>query len=163
MKTRTWILIVTVLSVVCVGLSLFFFCAGDASRYAEVYSDGELILTLDLQVDGTYRIGTADQWNVLTVENGRVSVSEASCPSQDCVRHPPSDSGLLSVTILAQDGTLADGLSTALFVMGLEEGSRFWRESNDFEAVFLTSEGKILATEGAAPFLSGCEYSVIER
>ena len=93
MKTRTWIILFAALAVVCVGLSFLFFRTGDASRYAEVYSDGELALTLDLQVDGTYRIGTADQWNVLTVENGRVSVSEASCPSQDCVRHPPSDSG----------------------------------------------------------------------
>ena len=93
MKTRTWILIVTALAVVCVGLSFLFFRTGDASRYAEVYSDGELVLTLDLQVDGAYRIGTADGWNVLTVENGRVSVSDASCPSQDCVRHLPSDSG----------------------------------------------------------------------
>ena len=93
MKTRTWIILFAALAVVCAGLSLFFFCAGDASRYAEVYSDGELVLTLDLQVDGTYRVGTADQWNVLTVENGKVSVSEASCPSQDCVRHLPSDRG----------------------------------------------------------------------
>ena len=93
MKTRTWILLFAALAVVCVTLSLFFFRFGDASRYAEVYSDGELVLTLDLQVDGTYRVGTAAQWNVLSVENGRVSVSEASCPSQDCVRHLPSDSG----------------------------------------------------------------------
>lgn len=93
MKTRTWILLFAALAVVCVTLSLFFFRFVDASRYAEVYSDGELVLTLDLQVDGTYRVGTAAQWNVLSVENGRVSVSEASCPSQDCVRHLPSDRG----------------------------------------------------------------------
>lgn len=93
MKTRTWMILIAALAVVCVGLSLFFLRDSDASRYAEVYSDGALVLTLDLQVDGTYRVGTADGWNVLTVENGRVSVSEASCPSRDCVRHPPSDSG----------------------------------------------------------------------
>lgn len=93
MKTRTWILLFAALAVVCVTLSLFFFRAGDASRYAEVYSDGELVLTLDLQIDGTYYVGTAERWNNLTVENGKLSVSEASCPSQDCVRHPPSDSG----------------------------------------------------------------------
>lgn len=73
----------------------------------------------------------------------------------------PARAGLASVTVVAEDGLLADGLSTALYIMGLEKASDFWREGRDFEAVFCTEAGTVYVTAGLADRFSGCAFEEI--
>ena len=61
----------------------------------------------------------------------------------------PAENGLSSVSIVTSDGTLGDGLSTALYIMGLEEATQYYQAHRDaFEAVFITDDGTLYATEG---------------
>lgn len=63
----------------------------------------------------------------------------------------PADSGLTSVTIISPDGTLADALSTSLFIMGVEKAAAFWQRHKDkFDAIMMTDDGTVLVTAGLA-------------
>ena len=65
----------------------------------------------------------------------------------------PAKTGLTSVTIVSEDGTLADGLSTALFIMGKEKAIDYWKNHKDtFDMVLVEEIGQITVTEG----LAGC-------
>lgn len=60
----------------------------------------------------------------------------------------PAQSGLVSVTIAAPSGTLADALSTALFVMGKEKAAAFWRARQDFDFILIGEDGTVTVTPG---------------
>lgn len=67
----------------------------------------------------------------------------------------PAQKGLLSVTIVCPSGTLADGLSTALFVMGEADALAFWHAHKElFDAVLVTDDGRTLVTSGIAEAFS---------
>lgn len=59
----------------------------------------------------------------------------------------PADSGLLSVTVWSSSGALSDALSTACFVLGLEDSLPLL-EQFDSQALFITQERQIYLTSG---------------
>lgn len=109
-----------------------------------------------VSVTGTATISTAGDFQYWFRLDGQTYY-----PILDPTTGHPADSGIAAVTVICADGTTADALSTALFVLGLEEGTRLWRDSDDFEAVFILTDGQIHATEGAR--LTGCQYHTIPR
>lgn len=75
----------------------------------------------------------------------------------------PAESGLSSVTIVSDDGTLADGLSTALFIMGKEAAVEFWRSHrDDFDMVLLADDGAVTVSAGIADALTLSDDSAAE-
>ena len=94
MKTKYWIAILTGLLALCLGLSFFLLMPGQAATYAEVTSQGKLIKTVDLRIDQEFIISPADnQWNTITVKDGKVGVTEASCPDHYCMKRGFCNSG----------------------------------------------------------------------
>ena len=63
----------------------------------------------------------------------------------------PADKHINSVTIVTKQGKLGDALSTALFVMGVDEAINYWKQNKDendaFEMILITDDKKIYITE----------------
>lgn len=77
----------------------------------------------------------------------------------------PVQNGLISVTIVCEDGTMADGLSTALFVKGKEGAMEFWKTHSDvFDMILCDEKRKLYVTEGIKEsFSTELSYEIIVK
>ncbi|RPI59042.1 MAG: FAD:protein FMN transferase, partial [Chloroflexi bacterium] len=60
----------------------------------------------------------------------------------------PSDSGLISVSIVADKSVMADTLSTIVFVAGMERGLQFLRSLPQTEAILVGADLHVYVTQG---------------
>ena len=59
--------------------------------------------------------------------------------------------GILTVTVIGPDGTLTDGLDTAIFVLGVDAGLELIKAYPEYEAIIVDASGKISYSDGLAP------------
>lgn len=118
-------------------------------------SDWRVSVADPLQPDGTVcdllvgetAVVTSGSYQRSFTENGR-TYHHILDPSTGA----PAESGLLSVTVVCPDGATADGLSTALFILGLERGAELWKSGAiAFDALWITEDCDLIVTAGLAP------------
>ena len=56
--------------------------------------------------------------------------------------------GILTVTVIGPDGTLTDGLDTAIFVLGVEKGLELIEAYPEYETIIVDATGKVSYSKG---------------
>lgn len=92
MKTSRWILLISLLLVVCLFLT-FFLSAGPEAARAKITSNGKTVRIVDLNIDQSFTVENGDGYNIITVRSGKIAVTEASCPDHYCMHRGYCSSG----------------------------------------------------------------------
>lgn len=78
--------------------------AGSDGTVAEVYKNGDLVYSVDLSTvteSYTFTVGDdQDGWNTISVEPGRIRVSDASCHNHNCIETGWIGSGIKPIVCL---------------------------------------------------------------
>ena len=101
-KKLAVIITASALTAAAVIFTLFALFSHSGSHTAEITSDGEVIRVIDLSTapDEVFTVESENGTNTVTVRNGTISVTEASCPDRICVNHGELRSEMLPIICL---------------------------------------------------------------
>ena len=95
MKTKYWIGIVALLLVLSLGLGLWLLRPREPKGQVLVVQDGQVVEVLDLGENQVLTFtGSNGGTNTVEVRDGKVAVTQASCPDHICMAMGWCDSGL---------------------------------------------------------------------
>ena len=103
----------------------------DTGSYVGTLSVGETAVVTSGSYQRFFKVGGEKYHHLISPSNGK-----------------PTDNGLVSVTIICPDGTTADALSTAMFVLGEDKALRYWRDNGGFEMIMITDDDRVVCTSG---------------
>ena len=123
---------------------------------------GGNVQTVGTKPDGSlWRVGVQDP-NNLSTHLGIVSIGEAALVTSGSYQRyfeadgklyhhiidpktaAPAESGLQSVTIICDSGTMADCLSTAMFILGEEAAIQYHSTYGGFAMVLVTDDNRVV-------------------
>lgn len=139
-----------------------------------IISLGGNVQTLGLKPDGSqWRVGIEDPNSPGTSYVGVLNVGETAVVTSGSYQRNftdvttgntyhhilkpasgyPVSNNLVSATIICKDGTMADCLSTAMFVLGEVQSLNYWRsygktDGGGFDMVLITKDNRIICTKG---------------
>lgn len=93
MKTKFWIVLIAAILTVCVGLTLWLYRSGAPANTVTVISEGKVLYALSLSVDQTIEIESERGANTITIQGGKVAVTQADCPDGHCMARGFCDRG----------------------------------------------------------------------
>lgn len=93
MSSKTWGILLACLLVLCIGLSLWLLLPKAPATQAEVWSEGKLVCTLDLSIDQEKTVTSEKGTNVITVKDGKIAVTQATCPDGHCMKRGYCNAG----------------------------------------------------------------------
>lgn len=88
LKTKTWIIIISFVFAVSLACSLVISRRPADTSLVEVVQDGQVIRELDLaavESEYSFVVESENGTNTVTVQPGRICISEADCPDRTCV------------------------------------------------------------------------------
>ena len=93
MKTKYWILLFAGILVLSLGLGMYFLRPGETASRAEIWSQGKLAKTVDLYQNQEFTVTTDGGSNTVTVRDGKIAVTDATCPDHYCMHRGFCNSG----------------------------------------------------------------------